>query len=193
MIARVGGITVTQQILFIQGGGAGAYQADRQLVLSLRSALETDYEVLYPKMPRERDPDYRNCKPRIGKEVVRLKNGAILVGHSVGASSLLKYLCEEKIENTVAGIFLIATPYWGGNGWRYEGYERVTLPNDFASKLPCRTPIFLYHSRDDDTVPFAHLVLYARKLPQATLRAFDRRGHQLNNDLSEVAADIKSL
>jgi hypothetical protein len=131
MIARVGGITVTQQILFIQGGGAGAYQADRQLVLSLRSALETDYEVLYPKMPRERDPDYRNCKPRIGKEVVRLKNGAILVGHSVGASSLLKYLCEEKIENTVAGIFLIATPYWGGNGWRYRD----------TNASPCQTTL----------------------------------------------------
>jgi predicted alpha/beta hydrolase family esterase len=144
-------------------------------------------------MPRESDPDYQNWKPRIGKEVVRLKNGAILVGHSVGGSFLLKYVCEEKIENTVAGIFLIATPYWGGDGWRYEGYEHVTVPNDFASKLPCRTPIFLYHSRDDDTVPFAHLTLYRRELPQATIRAFDRRGHQLHNDLSEVAADIKNL
>src|SRR5436305_8543152 len=91
---RFGGITVRQQILFIQGGGAGAYQVDRQLVVSLRSALGPDYEVLYPKMPRESDPDYQNWKPRIGKEVVRLKDGAILVGHSVGGSFLLKYICE---------------------------------------------------------------------------------------------------
>jgi uncharacterized protein len=42
-------------------------------------------------------------------------------------------------------------------------------------------------------VPFAHLALYAEQLPQATIREFDGRGHQLNNDLSEVAADIASL
>jgi hypothetical protein len=52
----------------------------------------------------------------------------ILIGHSLGGSFLLKYVSEEKIGKTIAGIFLIATPYWGGAGWQYEGYERVALP-----------------------------------------------------------------
>jgi predicted alpha/beta hydrolase family esterase len=103
-------------------------------------------------------------------------------------------LCERPSgTRPIAGIFLIATPYWGGDGWRYEGYERVALPMGFAAKLPNGTALFLYHSRDDDTVPFAHLALYAAKLPRATIRDFDGRGHQLNNDLTEVATDIKSL
>jgi predicted alpha/beta hydrolase family esterase len=144
-------------------------------------------------MPHESEPDYQNWKTRIEKELVGLENRMILVGHSLGASFLLKCLSDEKVEKAIAGIFLIATPYWGGDGWRYEGYEAVALPKDFASKLPRRTPIFLYHGRDDEIVPFAHLALYARKLPQATIRALERRGHQLNDDLSEVAADIKSL
>jgi hypothetical protein len=42
-------------------------------------------------------------------------------------------------------------------------------------------------------VPFTHLALHAEKFSQATVRKFDGRGHQFNNDLSEVAADIKSL
>lgn len=33
-------MSVTHQILFIQGGGAGAYKADQQLVVSLRRALK---------------------------------------------------------------------------------------------------------------------------------------------------------
>jgi predicted alpha/beta hydrolase family esterase len=111
----------------------------------------------------------------------------------LGGSFLLKYVSEEKIVKTIAGIFLIATPYWGGDGWQYEGYERVALPEDFASKLPRRTPIFFYHARDDESVPFAHLALYAKRLPQAFIHALDGGGHQLNNDLSEVVADIKSL
>jgi len=42
-------------------------------------------------------------------------------------------------------------------------------------------------------VPFTHLALHAEKFPQSTIREFDGRGHQLNNDLSEVTADIKGL
>jgi hypothetical protein len=144
-------------------------------------------------MPNEREPDYEPWKVQIKKELTALEGKVILIGHSLGSSFLLKYLAEEKIEKAIAGIFLMATPYWGGDGWQYEGYERIVLPEDFASELPSGAPIFLYHSRDDDIVPFAHLALYAEKLPQATIRVFDGRGHQFNNDLAEVVADIKNL
>jgi predicted alpha/beta hydrolase family esterase len=182
-----------KQILFIQGGGEGAYEEDGQLVAYLRNALGAAYEVLYPQMPNESDPDYEPWKVQIKKELAALEGEVILIGHSLGSSFLLKYVSEEKIEKTIAGIFLMATPYWGGDGWLYEGYEGIALPEDFASKLPSGAPIFLYHSRDDGFVPFAHLALYAEKLPQATIREFDGRGHQFNNDLSEVVEDIKSL
>jgi predicted alpha/beta hydrolase family esterase len=182
-----------RKILFIQGGGKEAHEADAQLVDSLRKTLGHAYEVHYPKMPGESDPDYRRWKVQLRKELARLDGRIILIGHSLGGSFLLKYLSEEKTERPIAGIFLIATPYWGGDGWRYEGYERVALPMGFAAKLPNGTALFLYHSRDDDTVPFAHLALNAAKLPRATIRDFDGRGHQLNNDLTEVATDIKSL
>jgi uncharacterized protein len=181
------------QILFIQGGGSGAHNEDGQLVASLEKHLSAAYEVRYPQMPKESDPDYQRWRPKIRQELAAVRGKVILVGHSLGGSFLLKYLSEERIETGVAGLFLIATPYWGGDGWRYEGYEGVALPEDFASKLPKGAPIFFYHSRDDEVVPFAHLALYEDKLPQGTVRAFDGRGHQLNNDLSEVVADIKSL
>ncbi len=35
--------------------------------------------------------------------------------------------------------------------------------------------------------------MYANKLREATIREFDVGGHQLGNDLSAVAADIKSI
>ena len=143
-------------------------------------------------MPDEKDPDYRNWKLTIERQLAKLEGGAIVVAHSLGGSFLLKFLVDEKPSTKFAGIFLIATPYWGGEGWRYDGYERVALPDDFASRLPQGASVFMYHSRNDETVPFAHLGLYAKKLPQARTRSLDR-GHQLNDDLSEVAADIESL
>lgn len=182
-----------KQVLFIQGAGEGAYKEDEKLAASLQAALGTEYQVLYPQMPNESDPDYELWKAQIKKELAALAGKVILVGHSLGGSFLLKYLAEEKVEKAVVGIFLIATPYWGGDGWRYEGYEQITLPEGFASKLPRGAPIFLFHSRDDEIVPFAHLALYAEKLPQATVRVFDDRGHQFDNDLTEVASDITNL
>ena len=83
--------------------------------------------------------------------------------------------------------------FWGGNGWRYEGYEELALPEEPAAKLPTGASIFLYHCRDDEIIPFEHLTLYAQVLPQAAVRELDAGGHQLNNDLSEVARDIKAL
>jgi len=96
-------------------------------------------------------------------------------------------------EKPIASIFLLACPFWGGNGWRYSGYEELMLPEDGATKLSRGGKIFLYHCRDDATVPFDHLALYAQILPEAAVNERDEGGHQFNNDLSFVAEDIKSL
>ena len=79
----------------------------------------------------------------------------------------------------IAGIFIIAAPAWGAEEWQAD--------------LPAGVPVFLYHGRDDEIVPFAHLAQLAEKFPQATVREIEGRGHQFNNDLSVVAKDIKGL
>jgi predicted alpha/beta hydrolase family esterase len=179
-----------KQILFIQGGGEGAHAADRDLAKSLRDKLGSEYNVRYPTMPEEENAGYEAWKDQISTELAKVDDQVILVGHSVGTSMLLKYLSEENLKNSIAGIFLIAAPYWGTEGWHVDEFD---LNEDHAAKLLKAIPIFFYHSRDDDTVPFTHLALHAQKFPQATIREFDGRGHQFNNDLSEVAADIKSF
>ena len=183
-------MSVKKHVLFIQGAGAGAYEEDAELVKSLRDVLGTDYTVLYPKMPEEENSGYEAWKAQISKGLARMNGKVILVGHSVGCSMVLKYLSEERVERSLAGIFLIAAPYWGAGGWQVDGF---TVDEGHASKLLKALPVFFYHSRDDDVVPFAHLAMHAEKFPHATIREFDRRGHQFHNDVSEVAADIASL
>jgi hypothetical protein len=62
-----------------------------------------------------------------------------------------------------------------------------------GARLPEGTPIFLYHGSEDDTAPLTHLDLYGRAIPHATSRSLHGRNHQLNDDLTEVAADISAL
>jgi uncharacterized protein len=179
-----------RRVLFIHGGGEGAYEEDTKLAECLQGALGAAYDVRCPKMPDEDRPVYRAWKERIAKELDTLEGEVILVGHSLGGSILLKCLSEEEVEKPVAGLLLVATPYWGVEDWEVGEYA---LLDDFASKIPKEMAVFLYHSRDDEVVPFAHAALYAQKLPHATVREFDGRGHQFGYDLSEVARDIGVL
>jgi predicted alpha/beta hydrolase family esterase len=183
-----------KQVLFIQGAGEGSYKEDEKLVESLRLLLGSSYEIRYPAMKNEDDAPYEVWVGQVQEELAALTDGVILIGHSVGGSVLIKFLAEIKIKKAIAGIFIIAAPFWGGDGgWTYEGYEELVLPNQADTNLPKGVPIFLYHSNDDEVVPFAHLALYAKNLPGAINRELDGRGHQLNHDLSEVANDIKKL
>jgi predicted alpha/beta hydrolase family esterase len=180
-----------KRVLFIHGGGEGAYQEDRKLAASLQDALGAAYDVQCPKMPDEDRPVYEAWKERIAKELDTLEGEVILVGHSLGGSILLKHLSEEELlETLVMGLFLVATPYWGVEDWEVGEYA---LREDFASKIPKEMTVFLYHSRDDEVVPFEHAALYAEELPRATVRELDGRGHQFDDDLSEVARDIGRL
>lgn len=179
-----------RDVLFVHGGGEGAHEADEKLAASLRDALGGGYDVRSPKMPDEGSPEVGAWKGEIAGELATMDGQAILVGHSVGAHMLLKYLSEEEVEKPIAGLFLVAAPYAGTGGWELEEYA---LPEDFASKLPRDLPIFFYHSRDDEVAPFGHLALYEVNLPRATFRASDGRGHQFGDDLSEVARDILEI
>ncbi len=180
-----------RQVLFIQGGGDGAHEADGKLVANLRRELGAAYEVVYPRMPNEGMPDYETWKLRIHEEVAALSGEIILVGHSVGGYILARYLGEEvRDEQSIVGVCLVAAPYPGGDdAWVYEGFS---LPADMAAKFPKSATILLYHSRDDQVVPFAHVARYGEQLPRATIRE-TLGGHQLGNDLRLLAQDIQSL
>ena len=69
--------------------------------------------------------------------------------------------------------------------------EAVRGGTDLSRKNgPLATPIYLYHGSKDDTAPCAHVDLYKNAISHAQVRKLEGRDHQLNNDLSEVAADI---
>jgi predicted alpha/beta hydrolase family esterase len=180
-----------KRVLFIQGGGEGGYEVDAKLAASLRAALGDDYDVRYPRLAVDEDaPDF-GWPRQIEQEIAASDGGLILVGHSLGASVLLKLLSEHPVARSLRAIFLLSTPFWGGDEkWRYPP---LALRDAFAERLPEDVPVFLYHCRDDEEVDVAHLALYAERLPRATVRLLPTGGHQLGEDLTPVAEQIRRL
>ena len=184
--------TSQKNVIFIHGAGKGAYKEDKILADDLQQHLGENYKVIYPEMPDEENVPYDQWKDVILQKLKTATGDVFLAGHSVGGSIIAKALSEETLPKPVQGIFLMATPFWGGDGWKYEGYKELEVTEDLAEKLK-DTPMFLYHCQDDETVPFAHLALFSRLLPKATVSEISEGGHQLGNDLALVADDIKSL
>ncbi len=181
---------MTRQVLFIQGGGEDGYEEDARLVSSLKAELGTDYEVHYPQMPSDESLADFGWKEQIANEITSIDGDVILAGHSLGASMILKCLSEKEFSEKISGIFLIATPFWSGDEDWVQGLK---LNEDFEDKIPKNVPLFLYHCRDDQEVPFEHLAYYKQKFSHATVREIASGGHQFNYDLMMVAIDVKSI
>jgi predicted alpha/beta hydrolase family esterase len=182
---------MTKQVLFIHGGGGGAYEADAALAESLRANLGAAYAVRYPEMPDDAEPDYQTWKRIIFDQARDMGEGVILVGHSIGASVLIKALTEPEPKPPIAAVFLVTAPFWHDHEiWHWDD---VALSADAADHYPHGAPLFLYYGEADETVPLEHAAMYANALPQAHVRRLPGRDHQLNEDMKEVARDIASL
>src|ERR1700754_1211774 len=96
-----------KQVLFIQGGGDDGYKADAKMVNSLSAALGNGFELYYPELQSDGSVTDFGWPEQIGKAINDCTDNLILVGHSLGASLILKYLSENKIQKKIRAIFLL--------------------------------------------------------------------------------------
>lgn len=177
-----------QTVLVIHGSGEPRRRAGKVYWESLLGQdLGPNYLVHAPRMPRPTNPEYRKWARRIAELIADTTN-PIVVGHSFGASVLLKYFVDSAPRTQMAGLFLVATPLWGPD------FAEFALPPDFGVRLRDLTPVYLYHSKDDPEVPFDHVERYGHALPQAIVRVLDGRGHEFDQaHFPELVADIRTL
>lgn len=181
-----------QKITFVQGAGEGSHTEDQALADYLEKALGAEYALTYPRFSGLENVVYDTWKEEASAELRQMGKRGIIVAHSLGGAAVLKYLSEEQHDMHIAGLFLIATPYKCKDGeW---GADDFAMETSFASTLPDMGAVYMYHSRDDEWVPFLHLAQWAEKLPQAIARQLDDRGHSFSKDeFVELVEDIRSL
>jgi serine hydrolase len=179
-------------VLFLHSSGPqGPGEGSSALAERLRRELAAGYDLRSPALPdADTDPHYEPWRDRIGEEIEALEGPVIVFGHSLGGSVALKYCAERGFDEKVAGLVGAATPFWGTSGWE----EEWALPERWPAEGPPLPPTTLFHSRDDEVIPFAHLELYEKRLPEAEVRPLDGCGHLYDRgDLSEIVTAVTSL
>ena len=165
------------------GEGKGSYD----LVKYLRSKLSDNFMILFPKIQKPNTPTYTKYSEMFASSFAKITGPVILVGHSLGASTLLKYLSEEKPNIQISGLFLVSTPYWKSNMKEFQ------LEDNFQRFLKDIPKTFLYHSKNDPYVDFENLTFYKRAFKTAIVRELPGNEHTFPKGLPKMVSDIKTL
>lgn len=191
-IAAVQQRTREMDILFLHSAGPqGTGEGSDYITRFLRDNFEPQRKVFTPEMPDPEHPHYKPWKRKFEHELRdRGDEQLCIVGHSLGASVVIKYLSESPPMKSVAGLFLIGAVYWGLEDWEVKEY---TYERNFQRHLGYIPNIFLYHSKDDGVVPVSHLWHFALALPDATIRESRNEGHLFVKGIPQLVEDIKSI
>lgn len=154
---------------------------------SLQEKLGPDFDVLAFRMPNTFNAKYFEWKIWFDKIVPLLSEKVILVGHSMGGIFLIKYLTENDFPKIIESLHLIAAPYENADDWVLADFN---LPGDLSRVLSQTYKIYLYHSKDDEIVPFSHLEKYKKHFPQAREVIFEDRGHFSQTEFPELVENI---
>lgn len=192
-----------KQILIIHGGDS--FSSYDKYLANLKSS-ELDYarikpvkrwkdtiieelpeaDVLTPTMPNSSNAQYDEWKIWFEKIIPYIGDDVRLVGHSLGAMFLAKYLHEKPLGKPVRQLILLAGGYDDDN----EEYGSFVIQSATGLENSAQE-IHLFHSQDDFVVPYSELAKFQADLPTATTHSFTDRNHFLDAEFSELIEILK--
>lgn len=157
----------------------------------LQENLGEGFDVLQPRMPNKTNAQYADWEKIFKKIMEKVDDSLVLVGHSLGALFLVKYLSENTLEKNVPSVHLVAAPF---DDEEQESLGSFKIDTNKVENIQALTNnIFLYFSTDDPVIPVSESQKYAEKLPQATLKKFTDKGHFNQEAFPELVHDIQNI
>ncbi len=158
----------------------------------LKHALSPQRQVFLPQMPSPQHATYRAWKiwfekhlPYFGDEKI------VLIWSSLGGWFLCKRLSENKFPKKIDQLHLVAAVIHK-DGLNGESFGDFQFDHKYLSHLEQQcNEIFIYHSRDDEMVPYAQAELLKTYLPKAQLCTFETRGHFLQPAFPELLEHMR--
>jgi len=184
-----------RQVLIIRGGESFATRADYLEYIKtvpldpyathknwrdwISWALTETHDVLVPLMPCKQNAEYEAWKIWFERHFQFIYDEhPVLIGHSLGATFLLKWLSENTFPKKISQLHLVAP-------WISDKFPpRLESPATFASDLgkfpviaDACDEVHLWHSKDDPVCPYVHTEIIKEHLPTAIVHTFEDRNH----------------
>jgi predicted alpha/beta hydrolase family esterase len=157
-------------------------------------ALSEHHDVVAPLMPAKQNADYYAWKIWFERYMSEIVSGdtVTIIGHSLGATFILKYLTENNLPKTIDQLHLVV-PYISNEyaiyieklgTFQFDIDSIPTIQNQCAD-------IHIWHSKDDTVVPFDNSEKVSSYLPKAHMHIFEDRGHFNQPAFIELLLEIQ--
>lgn len=197
-----------KQILFVHGGYTfgsrkdylsflksyelDPYRKKKYWINWIALKLKNRYEIFNPDMPCEKNAKYEEWRIWFEKYIKFIKDkNPIIIGHSLGAIFLLKYLSENNFPKKIYQLHLVAPAIFDdGLGPEKLSTFKANIKNIRKIEKKCKE-LHLWHSKDDNICAFKNSEIIKKIIPSVSFHVFKNKGHFKQPTFPEILKVIK--
>lgn len=178
-------------VLFIHSAGPqGPGEGSSALVEALRAILPPDLRLIAPLMPKPDAPEAEPWIAALSGEMKAIPSDFVLVGHSLGGSTILQVLARFGLPERLLGVVTLAAPFWSAEDWEIAEFA---LPEDAGTRLQALSKLVILQGDKDEVVAKNHPALYKSLLPQARVAFLSGIDHEAAAAGPDLVAAIRSI
>jgi predicted alpha/beta hydrolase family esterase len=178
-------------VLFIHSAGPqGADQGSDRLLQGLKTSVPGGIDLVAPLMPEPHAPSAEAWIAAVWSAISGIEGDLVLVGHSLGGSTILQALARHGVPGTVGGVVLLSAPFWGEGGWNMAEYA---LAEDAESALVALPRLIILQGDQDTVVESDHPELYKDLLRSAEIRWLTGVDHEAADAAPSLYAAVHDI
>ena len=197
------------KIFYIHGGTTHStqekfyeYLENKSIELEKRAPIWPDqleenfpnHQIVRIKMPNKDNANYKAWEITFKKYIPFINPEDIVIGFSLGATFLLKFLSHNNLPVQPAQMILVAGPIdsEGSPEELCNGFESKTTELDSQTLKSQSKQMCLVYATDDPVVPILQMQKIQPHLPNSKfIELQDRGGHFITPDFPELINQIK--
>lgn len=157
---------------------------------TLQSDLGDNYQVLLPTMPNKTNAKYSEWKLWFDRIIEVVDDNCILIGHSLGAVFLVKYLSETACPKIISGTVLIAAPFKDESTEDLTDFKLNSISDMFIRQAG---RVIFFNGDDDPIIPLSERDTYKANLPDAEFHTLSAPDHFVRPCFPELTTILRSL
>lgn len=190
-----GGTTFANYDDYMKSLSSGTLHVDRMVYKPmwrelLQQNLDNDYQVLLPSMPNKTNARYSEWSARFTHLAEIIEDDCILIGHSLGAIFLAKYLSENKFPRRIKATVLVAAPYNDESGEDLTDFKLDAVTEHFSEQAG---KVIFFFGSDDPVIPISEMEKFKRDVPNADYHVLSAPDHFMRVDFPELVTSLKTL